>query len=252
MESKIRRREISKGKKAALGYIRVSTEKQTEGLSLHNQKNTIRQYANLHHLNLIKIFSDKGSARKIAGRPGLIDLLCMVKKESIDAVIVYRLDRMFRNTKDALNIIEEFKKHKAAFHSFTEKIDTDSPQGVFFLTILASFATMERQLIAERIKDVLNSKRERNELISHIPPYGYDVTEIKNGSGKTIKKLIENSKEQRRIRKMLLLREQGLTYEQIADELKRLRYRTKTGNRKWNYMSVRKIVQRCNLVCNHQ
>jgi len=50
MESTIRRREISKDKKAALGYIRVSTEKQTEGLSLHNQKNTIRQYATLHHL----------------------------------------------------------------------------------------------------------------------------------------------------------------------------------------------------------
>ena len=94
MESKIRRREISKGKKTALGYIRVSTEKQTEGLSLHNQKNTIRQYANLHHLNLIKIFSDKGSARKIAGRPGLIDLLCMVKKENIDAVIKRQREKL--------------------------------------------------------------------------------------------------------------------------------------------------------------
>jgi site-specific DNA recombinase len=238
------RKKISNDRKMALGYIRVSTDKQTKGLSLQNQKKTIRKYASLHNLHLQKIFSDNGSARKITSRPGLIDLLHTVKDKNLDAVIVYRLDRMFRNTKDALNIIEKFKRHGVAFHSFTEKIDTESPQGRFFLTILASFATMERELISERIKDVLKSKRERKELISGNPPYGYDVFEIKNRKGKTVRKLIENSKEQRRIRKMIKLYKKGLTYGQISDELKRLRYKTKTGNKNWHYMSVRKIVQR--------
>lgn len=244
MDRKKPRRKIPNDRKTALGYIRVSTDKQTTGFSLQNQKKTIRKYASLHNLHLLKIFSDNGSARKITSRPGLIDLLRTVKDNNIDAVIVYRLDRMFRNTKDALNIIEEFKQHGVAFHSFTEKIDTDSPQGRFFLTILASFATMERELISERIKDVLNSKRERMELISGNPPYGYDVIEIKNRMGKTVRKLIENSKEQRRIRKMIQLSEKGLTYGQISDELKRLQYETKTGNQNWHYMSVRKIIQR--------
>jgi len=244
MDHEIQKRKSSNHPKEALGYIRVSTDKQREGLSLQNQKNTIRQYVKLHHLNLVKIFSDNGSARKIANRSGLNALLDMTKEKNINAVIVYRLDRMFRNTKDALNVIEKFKKYGVAFHSFTENIDTSSPQGMFFLTILASFATMERELISERIKDVLNTKRKRNELISGIPPYGYNVIELKNRKGKSVKKLIENPIEQRRIKKILKLDKQGLTYGQISKELKRLRYRTKTGNRDWNNMSVRKIIIR--------
>jgi hypothetical protein len=54
------------------------------------------------------------------------------------------------------------------------------------------------------------------ELVSGNPPYGYDVIEIKNRAGKTVRKLIENSKEQRRIRKMIQLSKKGLTYGQMA------------------------------------
>lgn len=244
MVRKARSNKVQNGGKRAVGYVRVSTDKQAEGLSLQNQRKTICQYSDLHGFKLSEIFSDNGSGKNIKGRLGLLELLKSVETEKVHTVIVYRLDRMFRNTKDALDIIEKLNKKNVSFHSFTEKIDTESPQGRFFLTILASFATMEREIISDRIKDVLHSKRERNELISHIPPYGYDVTVVKTVDGKLVKKLIENPKEQRGIEEMVCLHQMGLTYGQIADDLRKLGYKTKTGKRNWNYMSVRKIVQR--------
>ena len=231
----------------AIGYIRVSTDEQAkEGISIENQIEKIRRYAEDNNLQIIEICEDQGlSGAKIQNRPGMARLFELVKNNKIKAVVAYKLDRLFRNASDALNTLNWLKKKKIAFHSITEKIDTTTPLGKFFVGITALYAEMERDVISERIRDNLKMKKVRGEKTGGNVPYGYDAY-VKGYVKRNAKKvplyaLTENEQEQRRIRKMKKFRNLGLSYRAIADELNRLRYKTKTG-KKWAAMTVKRTI----------
>jgi site-specific DNA recombinase len=231
----------------AIGYIRVSTdEKAKEGISIKNQIEKIHRYAEDNNLEIIEICEDQGlSGEKIQNRPGMGRLFELVNNNKIKAVVAYKLDRLFRNASDALNTLNWLKKKKIAFHSITEKIDTTTPLGKFFVGITALYAEMERDVISERIRDNLKMKKIRGEKTGGDVPYGYDAY-IKDYVKRNAKKvplyaLTENKQEQRRIRKMKKLRNLGLPYRAIAGELNRLRYKTKTG-KKWAAMTVKRTI----------
>jgi len=159
----------------AIGYIRVSTEDQArEGISLDNQEAKIKAYATLNGLDLTEIIKDAGISGKTLNRPGIAKVLKMIEAREIEAIIVYKLDRLSRKTLDNLTLIESFDSNGLAFHSIMEKIDTKSAQGRFFLTILSALAQMERDLIAERTRDALAHKKTKREWTVRIP-FGYRV-----------------------------------------------------------------------------
>lgn len=231
----------------AIGYIRVSTDEQVkEGISIENQIEKIHRYAEDNNLKIFEICEDQGlSGEKIQNRPGMIRLFELVDNYNINAVVAYKLDRLFRNASDALNTLNWLKNRKIEFHSITEKIDTTTPLGKFFVGITALYAEMERDVISERIKDNLKMKKLRGEKTGGDVPYGYDVY-VKDYVKRNAKKvplyaLTENKQEQRRIKKMKKLRNLGFSYRSIADELNRLRYKTKTG-KKWAAMTVKRTI----------
>jgi len=122
--------------KKTIGYIRVSTTEQArEGISLENQRKKIQTYCELNDLQLIEIIEDGGKSGKNLNREGIQELLTKVKGKSINAVVVYKLDRLSRKVIDTLNLIETFEKAAIAFHSLNEKIDTSTAMGRFFLNI---------------------------------------------------------------------------------------------------------------------
>jgi site-specific DNA recombinase len=95
----------------AIGYIRVSTEDQArEGVSLDNQKSKITAYCQLKDLNLIEVIEDAGISAKNLKRPGVQKVITMARKKQVDAVVVYKLDRIFRSTADALETTKLFDK----------------------------------------------------------------------------------------------------------------------------------------------
>ena len=97
--------------KKAVGYIRVSTEGQAEkGISLEAQRAKIEAYAALKDFTLVEIVEDAGISAKNLKRPGMQRLLDMIHRKEIDAVIILKLDRMFRNTVDALQSTQGFDK----------------------------------------------------------------------------------------------------------------------------------------------
>jgi len=155
----------------AVGYVRVSTEDQArEGISVKMQRKKIGAYCQLNDLFLMGFFEDEGiSAKSISNRPGLQKLLKMVDRKETDAVVIYKLDRMFRNTVDALTTAQHFEHQGIAMHSITEKLDTKSAIGKFFFSLMASLAEMERNQISERTRDALNHKRLNGEQIGTIP-----------------------------------------------------------------------------------
>ncbi|PKN67573.1 MAG: recombinase [Deltaproteobacteria bacterium HGW-Deltaproteobacteria-15] len=221
----------------AIGYIRVSTEDQAkEGVSLDSQRSKIQAYCHLKDLTLREIIEDAGISAKNLRRPGAQKVLKLARRKEIDAVVVYKLDRFFRSTTDALETTKEFEKWGVSFHSIEETLDTRSAMGRFFFTLTAALAEMERRLIGERTKAALSHKRSRNEKTGGEIPYGYDLTE--GGI------LIKNDEEQKVIRLIRNLHAQELSLRRICADLERQGYRTKTGNPHWHPETISHIIKR--------
>jgi DNA invertase Pin-like site-specific DNA recombinase len=154
----------------AVGYVRVGTEDQArEGISLDNQEAKVRAYASVNDLELVEIIRDEGASGKSLDRAGMIRLVQMVDAGEVEAVIVYKLDRLSRNTLGTLHLIEGFELKGIAFHSICEKVDTKSATGRFFLTIVSAMAQMERDLISERTRDALSHKKAKGEWVGRVP-----------------------------------------------------------------------------------
>jgi len=207
--------------KKAIGYIRVSkTEQADHGISLEIQTAKIRQYCTLNDMALVEIIEDAVSAKNIKGRPGFQKSLSMVFSGKADALVVYKLDRAFRSTRDALDIADTLNRKGKGLHSITEKLDTTSAIGEFFFTLMASLAQMERKLIGERTAAALAQKRANGEKTGGLVPYGYRAV---NG------KLETDPGEQKAIRRMKDLRRKGQSYQGVADTLTKEGILTRKG-----------------------
>jgi len=217
----------------AIGYIRVSTLDQSrEGLSLEVQEEKIKQYVKLNNFNLVEVISDEGISGKNLDRPGMRKVLSLCKDRSIDHVIVYKIDRLTRSTKDLLNVIEDiFIANDVKFHSITEKIDTSTAQGEFFLTIIGAMAQMERKAISERTKTVLQYKIAKGEYVGS-PTLGFKA------EGKKLIPVVEELRIVKYIRK---LKRQKLSLGKIARLLNAEGIPTKRGGL-WYSGTIRFIL----------
>ena len=160
---------------STIGYIRVSTLNQAEeGVSLEAQRRKIEAYCDLHDMRLTEVTEDAGiSGKSVSGRPGIQMVIDRVKARKVDNVVVYKLDRLARNLKEACEISELMQKKGVALHSITEKIDTGSATGKLFYHILSSMNQWEREVISERTVTALSLKKSKGERISRFAPYGY-------------------------------------------------------------------------------
>ncbi len=219
----------------AIGYVRVSTEEQArEGISLENQRAKIAAYCDLNDLELVEILEDAGKSGKDLNRDGLQQLLEKMKHHNIEALVVYKLDRLSRRVIDTLRLMELIEKHSVAFHSITERVDTRTAMGRFFLNMMASLNQMERDLISERTRDALQLKIVKNERAGQVP-YGWRLAD----DGKT---LLANEKEQEAIRLIKELRGKGYNYSAICRELTRKGYRPL--GKQWHAQSVKNIIKK--------
>ena len=123
-------------------------------------------------------------------RPGVQKVLEMAEGKMVGAVVVYKLDRMFRSTVDALETTRLFDKWGVSFHSIEETIDTKSAMGKFFFTLTAALAEMEREIIGERTRDVLQRKKANGEVYGHVP-FGFKRFKDKLLPNDTEQKIIQ-------------------------------------------------------------
>lgn len=161
------------GKKAII-YLRVSTEEQVDNFSLDTQLDICKKEAEKRGYEIIEIFREEGkSAKSILGRPMLISLLeyCRKNKNKIQAVFVYKLDRISRQTADYLAIRKKLAENGVTIISSTEPTG-DSPTEKLVETILAGFAQLDNDIRSERAKNGLRA-RFLSGLISGKPPLGY-------------------------------------------------------------------------------
>jgi site-specific DNA recombinase len=171
-------------KKKAAGYIRVSTLQQVEsGTSLEEQKSIIEKEAKHRDLNLTKIYSDEGISGKSIVRPALRELLDDSKQGRFDIILFTKLDRLARNLRDTLNIFHEANELGIdLFCIDNPAISTNGPMGSVMLSVLATFAQFERELIRSRTTAGRINKWKSGESIMGHLPFGY----IKNDKTKKI------------------------------------------------------------------
>jgi len=125
------------------GYARVSTKDQT----------LAAQDAQLHAAGCAKVYAEKASGAK-TDRPELARLIRRLEPGDVLMLMVTRLDRLARSTRDLLNVLDEVAKAGAGFKSLADAwADTTTPHGKLMLTILGGLAEFERSLILARTSD---------------------------------------------------------------------------------------------------
>lgn len=165
--------------RAAL-YPRVSTEEQAKfGLSIHDQQNDLEEYAKAHGMKVVGIFPDAGfSARKkIEKRPAMLQLLEAVKRDEVDIILVTKLDRWFRNIGEYYKVQEILEAHNVSWRTIYEDYETSTAAGRLKINIMLAVAQDEADRTSERIKRVLDAKKERNEVCTGHLPKGYKIEE---------------------------------------------------------------------------
>lgn len=252
----------------AIGYIRVSSDDQArEGLSLEAQERKIKAYCELKNYKLLTIFKDEGVSgfTPLEKRPGGSEALAKLglisknlpthkkniqKSKSskrmlssddedndlpeITNFVAIKLDRVFRNTGDAITKSQEFQKNGINLHLLDVSVDTSTATGKMFFTVLAMLAQFERDITSERTKTVLDMKRKDGKVWNHTP-FGFD----RDGDF-----LMPNQNEQEAIALMKMMRNQGLSYRDIGHELELHGISPKSGGKVWQAMTVKKILDR--------
>lgn len=160
----------------AVAYIRASTNEQH--ITLEAQEATIRQYASQQGINLVAVVVDAGvsASTPLRNRSGGKEVFELVQSKSIDLVISTKLDRMFRSAVDALSTTEFWSKKNVGavfLDCGGQSVDTSSPLGKMFLTMMAGMAECEKSLIGERTKAALAHKKAQGKRASKNPPFGF-------------------------------------------------------------------------------
>ncbi|MCY9806091.1 recombinase family protein [Lentilactobacillus senioris] len=159
-----------------LGYCRVSTKRQAlHGFSLQNQHNEISEYA-LDKCQRVSFFEDAGiSGETITQRPELLKLIETIKNDdSIQEVVVSRLDRLCRNTIDTMKLDEFFRLHDVSLVSLHEPIESDNEaESKLKTNVFASLAQFQRTIIQENVQLSVAKRFNLGLPLSNNVPFGY-------------------------------------------------------------------------------
>jgi len=223
-------------------YIRVSTDEQAEhGFSIRAQEEKLRYYAQIKEWPIYRVYIDEGKSGKNIYRPALQLLLQDIKNGIIKNVLVFKIDRLTRSTKDLIELIDYFQKYNCDFNSLTELIDTSSPTGRMFIKIIGLFAEFERETIVERIKVGCERKvKEGYSLCSSTPSYGYYKEK-----GNNIQQV--DCHESPIVQKIFNDFNNGISLESIKKSLNSLQIKTKKGHN-WTIKALKNVLTNPNYI----
>lgn len=196
----------------AVGYVRVSTDEQArEGVSIEAQEDRIRAIAVAKGWHLVDVLKDAGYSGKNLNRPGAKKLIDACRQGEVDAVVVYKVDRLTRKQRDLWHLLDEvFETTGVGFVSVTEAFDTTTAAGKAFLGMLGVFAQLERDLVSERTREALKQKKAKHEWAGRLP-----VGFVMGESGR----LEEDPGAMNMIMKAKRLRRQGASFGDISKAL---------------------------------
>jgi DNA invertase Pin-like site-specific DNA recombinase len=213
-------------------YSRVSTEDQAkEGFSLDAQKDRLRAYCQAKGWEIAGEYVDEGHSGRDTKRPAYQRMF--EEKDNWDTVLVIKMDRIHRNSKNFMEMMDDLKKWGKEFSSMQESLDTSTAMGRFVMDIIQRIAQLESEQIGERV--YMGMKQKASTVggpLGGYAPFGYTSSE----DGLQI-----SEEEALHVRRIFNDYVGGKTMDRIAKELNSENVTTQKGG-KWTLWSVRHIL----------
>ncbi|MBC8570744.1 recombinase family protein [Zongyangia hominis] len=148
-----------------------------QGESIENQIELCRKYCLGHYEGLraedLLLYEDEGFSGGNTRRPQFLAMMEDARRRRFDVIVCYRLDRVSRNIGDFARLIEELGSLSIAFVSIKEQFDTSSPLGRAMMYIASVFSQLERETIAERIRDNMLELSRTGRWLGGVTPTGF-------------------------------------------------------------------------------
>jgi DNA invertase Pin-like site-specific DNA recombinase len=223
-------------------YARVSTDDQAkEGFSIPAQLKRLQAYCKAKSWEVCSEYVDDGFSGRDVNRPAYQRM--MSERERWDIVLVLKMDRIHRNSKNFTQMMDDLNGWKKQFNSMQEKFDTTTAMGRFVMDIIQRIAQLESEQIGERVKVGMTQKAKKGTGYLGSPsPFGYTITD---GN------LIPIDTEAGLIAFIYHTYVNGRSLEEIADQLNIGGKATKKGG-SWKKQTVSKILRNptyCGYLC---
>ncbi|MCH5211429.1 MAG: recombinase family protein [Oscillospiraceae bacterium] len=220
-------------------YARQSVDKK-DSISIESQIEECKKKINKNES--YEIFSDKGySGKSVKNRPEFQRMMTEVKQGNVSRIIIYKYDRISRSLYDFINMQREFEKYNTDLVSVNEQFDTSTTQGKAMVSILMTFAEMERETIQQRVEDNYYSRGEKGFYLGGYAPFGYEKIETQLNGKKTYTFKIKKD-ESRILEKMYKDYLNGMSLNAIARELNEKKVPTRQ-NRPWSSNAVSRMLK---------
>lgn len=215
-------------------WIRVSTEDQAQGESPEHHETRARLYAEAKGWEVVRVYDLSAvSGKSVMGHAEARRMMRDVKGGAITGLIFSKLARLARNTQELLACAEYFQEYDADLISLAESIDTSTPAGRFFYTLLAGLAQWEREEITERIKASVVTRAKMGKSLGGAAPFGYRWED---------KALVLEPDEAAIRREMFELFARHRRIKVVTDILNKAGYRTRRGGR-FSRNTVRRLLE---------
>lgn len=210
-------------------YVRYSDHKQDDGFSVEYQLAEIEEFMYKHGLELQKHHIDQAvSGTKVAGREAFFELVHDVKENLVDVIVVYKLNRIFRNAYESQKYRKLFKKHGVKLMSVTQQIDEDTSAGRLMTNVLSDIDQYQSETISDHVKSSMREMARQGYFTGGTVPFGYALESVENGK-KTRKKYIPDALEQDVVRKVFELYADGHSLRYLQTYLTDNGFKTRQG-----------------------
>lgn len=221
-----------------------------KGDSIENQIQLCKDYAENYlkdkDITEFIIYEDEGFSGGNTNRPGFKKLIEDAKTKKFQVLICYRLDRISRNVADFSSTLEILQKNNIDFVSIKEQFDTSTPMGRAMVYISSVFAQLERETIAERVKDNMYELAKSGRWLGGQTPLGFDSEKItyldSELKERNVVKLIPNEEELIRVKYIFDLYSKEKSIHKVLRECLSLNITGKNGG-DFQAMSIRDILR---------